>query len=338
MTVSVIIAVYNASAFLKEAIDSMLRQSFTDWEILAIDDCSTDNSLEILHSYKDDRIRIICNKENSGSAFTRNVGLKLANGKYIAILDADDVAFPQRLEAQVQYLEANPEIGLLGSWAKAINQNGDFIYDIITPVSPDKLRTRLLFESALVHSSLMIRRDLVHRYHLYYNDKFRYAQDFELLSRASLRTSIANLSEFLVYYRVSPQNVSSMHYEKQSRFAMQCIGNLYSSLGICATHEQLDVLYSMLYEYKPQQRNQRVSLLVLFFKLFNFCISHDEYSISMLGYYFNRLYKLACAGKGRKLRYFMTIFDLLPLLVKEGVHSPVCYLRFVRFYIMYLLG
>ena len=124
--ISVIMPTYNSESFLRESIDSILNQTFKDFELIVIDDCSTDSSLKIIKEYKrkDNRIFFLKNDKNLGHNKTRNKGLKIAKGKYIAILDSDDISLEKRLEIQYAYLEKNPHIFLVGSSAIYIDENG----------------------------------------------------------------------------------------------------------------------------------------------------------------------------------------------------------------------
>jgi len=128
--VTVTMMVYNAERYLRQAIDSVLNQTFTDFELLFLDDASTDRSLEIIQSYSDPRIRLIRNENNRGVAYSRSKALPLARGEYVAVLDADDVALPERLQVQVSYLDSHPDICLVGSSCQVIEEDGSvrFIY------------------------------------------------------------------------------------------------------------------------------------------------------------------------------------------------------------------
>lgn len=338
MKVSVIMAVFNAAEFLKEAVDSIVNQTMKDWELIAIDDCSTDDSLAILRSYSDPRIKIIENEMNSGPAITRNKGLKLATGEFIAVMDADDVSSSKRFELQINYLLSSPGIDIVGSWANAINNKGDYLFQIQTPTNPNELRTRLLFENSLVHSSVMLRREIVLKYNLFYDEYFMYAQDFELFTRASRFVNLANIPDVLVYYRYSPNHISTRNYEKQSLYGIQIIENHYINLGVEASKVQLEILYSLLYKFKYLKGKERRMLLVLFYTLYLYVHNSEGYSSKMLRKYFVRLYKLACAGKGGRLRYLLTIFDIVPILRFNNYKQSGMTGSFVRFYLVSLIA
>ena len=144
--ITVLIALYNSEKYIKETIESLLNQTFKNFEILIINDASTDNSVNVVNSINDDRIRLIHNETNKGICLTRQKGIKEAKGKYIAILDADDLAMPNRLEKQFLFLENNPEIVLCGTNANFIDENNNKIDHIhALNCDPDLIKIMLLF-------------------------------------------------------------------------------------------------------------------------------------------------------------------------------------------------
>ncbi len=155
--ISVIMSVYNEEKFLRESIESILSQTFKDFELIIINDCSIDNSLKIIKSYNDKRIKIINNKKNIGVFNSRNKALKIAKGDYIAILDGDDVSLPKRFEIQFNYLENNPHIFLLGSSAIFIDENGLEIRRFRKYDDYELLAWRLPKSCGIISSSVMFR-------------------------------------------------------------------------------------------------------------------------------------------------------------------------------------
>jgi len=150
--------VYNAERYLRQAIDSILAQTFKDFELLVLDDASRDRSVEIIQSYSDPRIRIISNENNRGVAYSRSKALPLARGEYIAVLDADDVALPERLQVQVSYLDSHPDICLVGSSCQVIGEDGSVRFIYHEPTDLLTIRWLLLFGNCFAHSTVMFRR------------------------------------------------------------------------------------------------------------------------------------------------------------------------------------
>ena len=212
--ISIIMPVYNEDKYLHAAIDSILSQTFDNFEFIIIDDASTDNSLQIIKSYTDKRIILICNEYNVGNYPSRNKGLEIAVGKYICVMDADDVAYPQRLELQYQYLEACSDLWILGTGL-------DFSIPGMKwtlPSSHEQLMIGLLQDNVSLHSSLMIRTDVMRKYGGY-DEKYVYSCDYDLMSRFSLAGKVENLPEVLMMYRWHASQISQLHQDEQKAFA-----------------------------------------------------------------------------------------------------------------------
>ncbi|HOV13573.1 MAG TPA: glycosyltransferase [Spirochaetota bacterium] len=198
--ISVILPVYNGSLYLKEAIDSILKQTFTDFEFIIINDGSKDNSEEIIKSYKDYRI-IYISQQNRGLAATLNIGIKLSKGKYIARMDQDDISLPVRFEKQIDFLEKNINYDLVGTWAKIFPDKTNKRFHK-HPTDNIKLKYFLLFNNPFVHSSVMIRKSVFDKVGFYSEDKGRQPpEDYELWSRIARVSFIANIPEVLLFYR-----------------------------------------------------------------------------------------------------------------------------------------
>lgn len=215
--VTVLMSVYNGERFLPQAIDSILTQSYHDFEFLIIDDGSNDRSREIIQSYNDKRIRLINNRENIGLTASLNKGLELAGGEYIARMDADDVSYPQRLEVQVEFLENNPAVALLGAWAEVVDEDGKTIKVWRYPAGDCAIRWRLLTRNCLVHSSVMYRKDKV-RDAGGYNSSLKFAQDYELWAKLSGTARIRQLPRVLITHRrFMPGSVGDKHLAEQHK-------------------------------------------------------------------------------------------------------------------------
>ena len=219
--VSVIMPVYNGALYLREAIDSILSQTHTNLELIIINDGSNDNSEEIILSYEDNRIRYIINEKNSGICVTLNKGLDIAKGKYIARMDCDDISCPERLQMQIEYMEQNPSIGVLGS---DIIVFGEGIKEHIFTFEHDKncCKAGLLFNTCVAHPAVMMRKRLLDKYNFRYDEEYRGLEDFELWYRISKHTELVNLSHPLLYYRKhksqETQNVSPKVLNKLYEF------------------------------------------------------------------------------------------------------------------------
>ena len=205
--VTVLMAVYNGERFLRPAIESILNQTFTDFELLIVDDASTDSTPAIIRSYQDPRIRVIRNERNSGAGYSRNVGLRNARGEYIAVLDADDVAYPQRLAEQVAFLDAHADIVLLGGAQDLIDERGVRLKTMYFPTDPLIIRWTLLFRNCVQHSTVMYRRDAALQAGGY-DPKLPSAEDFSLWGRLAAVYPLAQTSQVLAMYRSHPSGIS----------------------------------------------------------------------------------------------------------------------------------
>lgn len=200
--VTVLMAVYNGEFYLRESIDSILNQTFKDFEFLIIDDCSTDLSRDVIRPYCDPRIRFIVNSKNLGLIKTLNYGLELARGEYIARQDQDDISHPTRLEKQVAYLNSNPDVVLLGTRVNSIDQDGrrSEPFGCATVSSEHAIRWQSMFDNPFVHPSVMMRSDIVHNVGGY-DEHFAECEDFDLFSRLLNNSKATNLKEALLDYR-----------------------------------------------------------------------------------------------------------------------------------------
>lgn len=206
--ISIILPVYNGSLYLREAVDSILRQSFEDFELIIIDDGSSDNSAEIILSYADPRIRFYRQK-NVGLAATLNRGIALSTGKYIARQDQDDVSLPERLARQVDFLEVHPDYGMVGTWASILEDRKETGRAHRHPEDDLRLRFALMFDNPFVHSSVMVRRALLEKVGGYSTDRTRQPpEDYELWSRIVRESKGANIPDLLHVYREIPQSMS----------------------------------------------------------------------------------------------------------------------------------
>ena len=204
--VSVVMPVYNAEKYLKEAIDSILSQTYPNFELVVVNDGSTDSSREIILSYADPRIRLIENEKNSGIVFTRNVGLMAAAGVYTATLDSDDIAVPDRLTRQVNFLETNLTHGMCGSFYTVIDGKGQVTKKVEFPVNHKDIITHLTINNCFCNSTILVRSPLAKE--LKYREQYDIVEDYELWYRISKRAELANLPFYGTYYRVHGNNIS----------------------------------------------------------------------------------------------------------------------------------
>ncbi|WP_152559969.1 glycosyltransferase family 2 protein [Hymenobacter sp. IS2118] len=200
--VSVVLPVYNVASYIKDTIESILRQSFQDFELIVLDDCSTDNTVEQLHAFKDDRLKIIVNPKNLGRAGTDNAALQHVRGQYIAKMDGDDICHPERFALQVDYLDQHPEVNVVGSFMQNF---GASTYLNRYPAHPNDTQVLTLFTLPTGNPSAMMRSSLFLEEGMHYDGALRQTEDYDFCARYIRQLRIATIQTPLVQYRV-PDN------------------------------------------------------------------------------------------------------------------------------------
>jgi glycosyltransferase involved in cell wall biosynthesis len=215
-TLTVLMPVYNSERFLADAINSILNQTFTDFEFLIIDDCSSDNSVNIIKSFSDNRIRFYQNETNLGISKTLNKGIDLAATEWIARMDSDDISYPERLQKQYDFILANPEGALYSCWVRVIDQEKQFIRQ--DNFKNNYYYYNLTFICWIYHPTIVFNKMAVQEVGMY---SVPYAEDFELFWQISRKYKIYNLSEVLLDYRITAQSLHQVlkkeEYEKAQK-------------------------------------------------------------------------------------------------------------------------
>jgi len=265
--ISVIMSVYNGERYLREAIDSVLNQTFTDFEFIIVNDGSTDSSLKIIQSYDDKRIRLIENDKNIGLTKSLNKAIKQSQGEYIARQDADDISLPGRFKAQLRYFEQHSEVALLGTSVYHINEQGKTIGRVIVLAKPSR---SLLKENEFNHGSTMFKKVVVDRLGGY-NELLRYSQDYELWLRMAKYYEVSNLTQALYKLRFHEEAVSLKHVDESALYHLLALRLARNNLD----HKMLEIISNRgikgLYDYL--NRNERA----LFHNLVaNICVKGND--------------------------------------------------------------
>lgn len=238
--VTVLMPVYNGGAYISQAIDSVLSQTFHNFEFLIIDDGSTDNSIAVSSSYPDGRIRILKNDKNLGISKALNIGIQNARGKYIARMDCDDVNAAERFYKQVLFMEQHPEIGVCGCWVNAIDEMGKgHLWRF--PIEPEQIKCQLLFCNTMAHPSVMLRRDTLEKTGIYYDALFQYAQDYKLWVELAKKIVLANIPEVLVAYRLHSHQLSAKNWCETVSEPDTIKREQLQLLGIVPTKEEMEI-------------------------------------------------------------------------------------------------
>lgn len=215
--VSVIMPLYNGEKYLRESINSILNQSYENFELIIVNDGSKDKSEELIQKISDNRITLLSNEANRGLAFSLNKGINNALGKYILRMDADDLALPNRIKRQVEFMEKNLEIGASGTWMKSFGESN---YLKKYPITPELCKIQLLFDVPIGHPSAIIRKDVIIKHNLYYNEELQtYGEDYDLWFRLSKKSKIANLPEVLMMYRTYRPSQKQLVQDKRIKQA-----------------------------------------------------------------------------------------------------------------------
>jgi glycosyltransferase involved in cell wall biosynthesis len=273
--VTVLMPVYNAERFLSEAIDSILNQTLTNFEFLIIDDGSTDNSLNIIKSYADSRIKLVQNEKNMGITATLNKGIHLAAADLIARMDADDISYSERLLKQYNYLKHHPDCALLSTQARVItedkqteyidNTNGDFFYYNLT------------FSSPIFHPSVMYRKKAVQEVGMY---TVPYSEDFELFWHLSRKYKLYNLPEVLLDYRNNSASLHQVAKKKEYGEAAyyQLLRNVRFYAGETYTIPE-NIIKCLQYDFEPLLKEKNINSVVTCIHQLDFiteCILNTE--------------------------------------------------------------
>lgn len=252
--VSVVIPAHNAARWLPAAIDSVLAQTFADFELLVIDDASADGTADVARAVGDPRVSVIALPQNVGAAEARNTGIEVARGEFLAFLDADDLALPHRLDRQVGFLRRHPEIGLCGSWLRTFDAREE---TWTAYPRHEQIKTELLFRSGLLQSTIMCRSREMRRLGLHYDPAVALSEDFELWTRCVEVMRLANLPEVLVRYRIHGDNGSIRGNDRRMSFNRVIRRRQLDRLGLKPTAAE-EELHHRLAEYGPTGPGQVV--------------------------------------------------------------------------------
>ncbi|QSV56226.1 MAG: glycosyltransferase [Dolichospermum sp. UKL201] len=254
--ITVVMPVYNGEKYLDTAIKSILNQTFTNFELVIVDDASTDSSVKIINSYQDERIKLIQNNINLGIPTTRNKCLQASSGEYIAVLDCDDYAYPSRLAEQFEFMENNPDFGMVGSWVELMDDHDNLTGEVWNEEEPDqKIPCRLLFHNYFAHSAVLMRRSAINAVEIngeVYRKDYPNAQDYDLWVRISKKFKVWNLPKVLIKYRVHSHCISLKAANLVEKLTCKIVTDQINDLGIQPTDKEL-ALHRQIGSYNPQE-------------------------------------------------------------------------------------
>lgn len=233
--VSVLLPVFNGARYLPGAIESILGQTYTDFELLIIDDGSSDDSIEVVRSYSDDRIFLYSNGFNEGLVKALNRGISLSRGEFVARMDCDDISHPRRLAEQVSFMDTHPRVALCGTWVKTFGARAVTVRHF---ANDEEIRAGLVFESQLAHPSVMIRKEVLDTHGLHYDENYPSAEDYALWSAISTEYRLANVEKVLLFYRVHCRQVTAINKLESKKSAAMVSRRQLERLGLHPTEEE----------------------------------------------------------------------------------------------------
>lgn len=236
--VSIVMSVFNGEKYIRQAVESLLEQTFKDYEFLIVDDGSTDRTVEIIKSYNDSRIYLVSNEKNLGLAVSLNRAIDLARGEYIARMDADDISLPDRLLKQVGFMEMHQEVGVCGTWARLLF-GGKLEGVVKFPTDFNSIRCKMLFENVLIHPSVLLRKNMLQKHEMYYDEQFSQSQDYDFWVRCSEHMSISNIPEVLILLRQHEDRISVHRGGHQIKSSLSIQVRQMGRLGICPNDMEL---------------------------------------------------------------------------------------------------
>ncbi|MEH8221899.1 glycosyltransferase [Aeromonas veronii] len=280
--VSVILPVYNCERFIGQAIESILNQTYKNLELIVIDDGSNDDSLSIINSYKYDVRLMVISRENKGLVFSLNEGISLANGKYIARMDADDISIIDRIEKQVSFFKRNNDVAILGSRTILIDESNQVIGRCHRPLSDIAIKSYFFYGSPLAHPSIMYNLNILSKDEVKYLKEDYPAEDLGLFLRVSRKHKIYNIKEPLLKYRVTASGISNTNKRKQQDKSSQLRVSHFSG-----NEKEVNFVLAIdrdtsLFSYFRQLTTCLVTLLFV-------CGVNNEISISIMAVYIKAL-------------------------------------------------
>ncbi len=309
--VSVNMAAYNAEKYISEAIQSVINQSFQDWELIIINDCSSDNTATEISKFKDKRIKVFHNEQNEGIVYTRNRALHYSQGKYVAVLDADDVFLPEKIFAQATFLEKNNDYALAGSAFRFIDENSKITSDVTCwYAKAEYFPAILLFNNFFVHSSVMFRTDLAKN--ILYKPLVKGCapgEEYQLFVEIARTHKIYNINQELMYYRQHAVGISKLREDKINEYIDIIILNQLSRMNIFPEQQELDLHKSIRFAFDNLEFDHIKAIKDWMLKLINQNKTLQIYDRYFEEYLATKWYEIAKLNAGYGLRMLAVFYS-----------------------------
>lgn len=268
--VTVLMPVYNAEKYLSEAIDSILNQTFREFEFLIINDGSTDNSLSIIRSYSDARIRVLSLPQNVGLVKALNIGLSEIHSEYIVRTDADDISLPNRIEVQLAFMQQHKNVGVCGSWFDTIDAQGLKKSGTRYMASDETIRLKHLYQIHLSHGTAIIRTSVLKENSIHYSSFFVHAEDYDIFDRIGIISELANIQQVLYVVRLHDTNVSKTFGHVQKGNSLGVKKRIFKRLGVNdITDEEITIYQELQHQNYKQLAGRQTEVLQLLTRMFD---------------------------------------------------------------------
>ncbi len=266
--------VYNSRKFVAESIRSLLDQTFADFDLIIVDDGSTDSSTEIIAGFTDPRIRVLTNDKNQGIVFSRNKGLAEIRGEFYAPFDSDDIASNDKLEKQVKYLDAHPEITMIGSWAKMMDESNKTLNKRWKLTSkPELIPSIMLFRNYFVHSSLLVRRKAIENTN--YEPGLDVVEDYKFCADLAFSHPVSIFPDYLLKYRVHSQSAMRINSHRMREQDIKIYHYLFGKLGIKLSQTDLNCIFALKGNEKIDDFNLLLQIHQFLLNILNQNLMHN---------------------------------------------------------------
>jgi glycosyltransferase involved in cell wall biosynthesis len=302
--ITVLMPVYNAERYLREAIDSILSQTYSNFEFMIINDGSTDSSENIILSYNDPRIRYIKNEQNIRLIATLNKGIELCRTKYIVRMDADDISVADRVQIQFDFMEANEDVAICGSWFRFVGSEQIIRYKR----THDEIMLKMLYQCHICHPAIIIRKKFIDELEIKFDSDMPHAEDYDLFTRVGERHKLANVQQVLLQYRVHESSVSFKNKQTQDDNSLRIKKRLFNKIGIDASENEIELFRKISqYEYAKTEdlihETREILEKLLYANEKSAFFKKDFFRKALAQFWFNTCYNLAGIGFWVKREY-----------------------------------
>lgn len=306
--ITVLMPIYNAEKYVRESIESILNQTFTDFDILAIDDGSTDNSAEIIQSFSDERVIYLKNEQNLGIVKTLNRGLDLINSPYIIRMDSDDICLPTRFEHQLSFMNDHPEVVVCGTSTKVFKDSGETRNQIVE-TSSKRIRTQLLFEAAIMHPTVIMRNEVIQKENYRYDSRHKSTEDLGMWQKIAMKYEVANIPSIELEYRDNEFGITRTSEKNKKAFDeshMVVYRDLFDGLGLSYADPEVHAYRGFLSRQFSFQTEETENLSTILIKLRE-SLDPERYDFDFFNEKASSFYRNNCLNKGYNYKTFKEV-------------------------------